>query len=178
MKKLLVAIAAVLVTASSFAQLAPGVQFNNRITGVVDAPVTRVGLAGSGGAGAGVTAELVRIDGANITVLTPVTVFRTTSDAAKFYVSPVDVPIVGGTAGQTITLAMRAYEGSSYPGPQGSTTFASGQSEPFTVTLKDPSLPGATLDNLRGFNITVVPEPSTIALGVLGAAALLLRRRK
>jgi hypothetical protein len=54
MKKLLVAIAAVLISASAYAQLTPAVQFNNRITGVVDAPISRPG--GTLGAGAGYTA--------------------------------------------------------------------------------------------------------------------------
>jgi hypothetical protein len=31
---------------------------------------------------------------------------------------------------------------------------------------------------IQGFTLTPIPEPSTIALGLLGAAALLLRRRK
>jgi hypothetical protein len=35
-----------------------------------------------------------------------------------------------------------------------------------------------TLANMRSFNIHPVPEPSIIALGVLGLGALLLRRRK
>lgn len=39
-----------------------------------------------------------------------------------------------------------------------------------------PSLESA-LTGLQAFSITAVPEPSTIALGLLGAAALLLRRR-
>lgn len=42
--------------------------------------------------------------------------------------------------------------------------------------------PGATdptLENLRSFNIAIVPEPSSIALGVLGLGTLMfLRRRK
>jgi hypothetical protein len=45
-----------------------------------------------------------------------------------------------------------------------------------------PSLPGATFGagagQISGFTLTPVPEPSTIALGLLGAAALLMRRRK
>jgi hypothetical protein len=47
-----------------------------------------------------------------------------------------------------------------------------------------PSLPGATFGagagQISGFTLTPVPvpEPSTLALGVLGAAALLMRRRK
>lgn len=180
MKKLLVAIAAVLVTASSFAQLVPGVQLNNRISGSVEAPVSwAAGTPKAGlGAGAGVSAELVMISGGNTTVLTPATVFRSTSAAAAFYITPVDVPIPGGVAGQQVTLQLRAYEGASYAAAQGSTTLAFGQSLPITVTLKDPSLPGAELAGLQGFTIAAVPEPSTIALGVLGVAALLLRRRK
>jgi hypothetical protein len=177
MKKLFVAIAAVLVSASAFAQLAPGVQFNNRITGIVDAPITR---PDGTGAGAGVTAELVMISGGNTTVLTPSTTFRTTSAAAAFYLTSVDVPIPGGTAGQQVQLAVRAYEtaAGSYANASGGTTHLFGQSAPITVTLNDPALPGATLAGLQGFQLQVVPEPSTIALGILGAAALLLRRRK
>jgi hypothetical protein len=33
-------------------------------------------------------------------------------------------------------------------------------------------------DGIRSFQLTIVPEPSLIALGVLGLGALLLRRRK
>jgi hypothetical protein len=45
-----------------------------------------------------------------------------------------------------------------------------------------PSLPGATFGTgagqVNGLTLTPVPEPSTLALGLLGAAALLIRRRK
>jgi hypothetical protein len=45
-----------------------------------------------------------------------------------------------------------------------------------------PSLPGATFGSgagqINGLMLTPVPEPSTQALGLLGAAALLMRRRK
>ena len=45
-----------------------------------------------------------------------------------------------------------------------------------------PSLPGATFGSgagqINGLMLTPVPEPSTLALGLLGAAALLMRRRK
>jgi len=45
-----------------------------------------------------------------------------------------------------------------------------------------PSIPGPTFGTgpgqIQAFTLTPVPEPSTIALGILGAAALLLRRRK
>ena len=45
-----------------------------------------------------------------------------------------------------------------------------------------PSIPGATFGSgagqISGFTLTPVPEPSTIVLGIIGVAALLLRRRK
>jgi hypothetical protein len=58
-----------------------------------------------------------------------------------------------------------------------------GLSETFTYTTSaDPlAIPGG-MENLKSFNLvgggTVIPEPTTIALGALGAAALLWRRRK
>jgi len=41
-----------------------------------------------------------------------------------------------------------------------------------------PAGPPASLTGLQPWVVNVVPEPSTIALGVLGGLALLLRRRK
>jgi hypothetical protein len=172
MKKLLVAIAAVLVSVSAFAQ--GSVQLNNRIVGVVDAPVSRPGGLG---AGAGVTAELVLIGpGGSQTVLTPSTGFRTTSAAGAFYVNPIDITVPGVQAGQNATFILRAYEGASF-----ATSSLRGESAPVTVSLGGTPpggapLPPAALAGLQGFQL--VPEPSTIALGILGAAALLLRRRK
>jgi len=37
---------------------------------------------------------------------------------------------------------------------------------------------GVFTPTLAAFGVTIVPEPSVIVLGVLGAAALALRRRK
>lgn len=55
-----------------------------------------------------------------------------------------------------------------------------GQSDPFTVTgLGDGSLTlPADMANFRSFNITAVPEPATFVLAGLGAAALLIFRRR
>jgi hypothetical protein len=65
-----------------------------------------------------------------------------------------------------------------------------GASAPFDNPLGGGTAPPPKLVNLQSFNLSggggqpvpqpgpVIPEPSTIALGVLGAAALLLRVRK
>ena len=57
---------------------------------------------------------------------------------------------------------------------------ASGQSD--ILVFSAPLGAGGTLppltDGIRSFQLTVVPEPSLIALGALGLGALLLRRRK
>jgi len=60
-----------------------------------------------------------------------------------------------------------------------------GSSSVFTYTVGAASDPSSqSIVNFRGFQLTaiplapVIPEPSTIALGALGAAALLWRRRK
>jgi hypothetical protein len=54
-----------------------------------------------------------------------------------------------------------------------------GKSDPFTVKTggdgQPPALPG-NMTNFKGFSL--IPEPSTIALGLLGAASLLFFRRK
>jgi len=50
-----------------------------------------------------------------------------------------------------------------------------------TMTLGGVAIPDLIIQGgLQGFNLTIVPEPSTIALGILGGlgAMVLLRRRK
>jgi hypothetical protein len=181
MKKVIIALASLMVAVAAYAQ--GTVNFNNRITGVVDA---RVMLPDGKGAGAGFTAELLggpaNTPAAQLKPLTPTTTFRATSDAAMGYVNGVTVEVPGVTPGGAATILMRAFNGSSFD----SSTIR-GQSPAFQVTgLGGTPAGGAPLPpaNLSGLGIgttiplTVIPEPTTIALGVLGVAALLLRRRK
>jgi len=111
--------------------------------------------------------------------------FRT--GAAAGFVAVSTVTVAGSAPGSSVWIQMRAWEGaagSSYDtaysgnkavgisnniqvGPLGGPDPAGGT--PFTA----PNLTGLT-----GFFIVPVPEPSTIALGLLGAAGLLIRRRK
>ena len=183
MKKLFVTLAAVLVSVSTFAQ--GTVNFNNRVTGQVDAPVFRPD--GVTGAGPTVTAQLFLVTGsAGSYTYTPVgqtTTFRAPTTANPLlaaYVNPLaSMEIAGAAPGSQVGLVLRAWEGVSYDA-----SVIKGESNngnPFTVTLGGdiPGAPTAVPANLIGLTgFTLVPEPSTIALGILGAAALLYRRRK
>jgi hypothetical protein len=54
-----------------------------------------------------------------------------------------------------------------------------GYSAPANVSLiAAPSPPAVLPDALGSFNVTAVPEPSTIALGVIGASTFLMRLRR
>jgi len=53
-----------------------------------------------------------------------------------------------------------------------------GSSDPFGFTMGTATPPGAKDTLMLNFKAFVVPEPSTIALGVLGLGALLLFRRR
>lgn len=177
MKKLLVALAAVLVTAASYAQ--GTLNFNTRFTAAgVNAPVELSTPVGQGPGPAYSAALYLQGAGGALTLIpSSVTTFRdgsTTAALAK-YINPVEVTIPGVAAGP-VTLVMRGWLTS-----QGTyeTAQIRGSSEPFVVTTlgAPPGTPGDLPASFTGFIITV-PEPSTIALGVIGAAALLLRRRK
>jgi len=175
MKKVIIAIASLMVAVASYAQ--GTLVFNNRIPGVVDARVT----FGGAGVGAGFTAELLGGPvGGTLQPLTPTATFRTSPAAALGYINaPASAVVVPGVpAGGTAQIVMRAFNGATYE-----SSSIRGQSTPITVGPLGGTPPGGApltppnLVNLQAFEL--VPEPSTIALGVLGlAGALLLRRRK
>ncbi|MCX6871495.1 MAG: PEP-CTERM sorting domain-containing protein, partial [Verrucomicrobia bacterium] len=94
--------------------------------------------------------------------------------------------LTGFAGGSTVTLQVRVWDSSvaGVGAAQALTkTAGTGLSETFTYAIPaDPlAIPGG-MGGLKSFNLaaggSVVPEPTTIALGALGAAALLLRRRK
>jgi len=174
MKRTLAAIAALMISATGYSQ--GTFIFNNRDTGDgIDAKV--VDTTGAG-VSAGFTAQVFLVNGTSVTPLLPSTTFRT--GAAAGYVNaptdPITVPGVAG--GSTATLRMVAFNGSAYNDPSST---VQGASKDFTITLggggSPPSTP-APMVGLTGFTVVGVPEPATIALGVLGLGALLIRRKK
>lgn len=177
MKKLLIALAAVLVTAASYAQ--GTINFNTRFsTAGVNAPVELSDPAGTGPGPAYSAALYLQGAGGELTLIpSSVTTFRdgTSNPAFAKYINAVEANVPGVTAGP-ITVRMRAWKTSE--GTYETATIR-GESTPFVISTlgTPPGTPGDLPSSFTGFIITV-PEPSTIALGVLGAAALLLRRRK
>ncbi|MBI4659206.1 MAG: PEP-CTERM sorting domain-containing protein [Verrucomicrobia bacterium] len=174
MKKVIIALAALFVMANAYGQ--GTVQLNNRIPGQVDAKVLMPG-GGVGVSDAAFKAQLYAAGGADqplsaLKAVPTTTAFRTGNAAG--YIVPVDVTVPGIAAGAKATVVLRVYNGAAF---EGSTIF--GTSNPINIDLGGagtPPGPGSVLAGLQGF--TLVPEPSTIALGILGAAALILRRRK
>lgn len=115
------------------------------------------------------------------------TVFRTGTRAGYFSNTAFERTIQGVAAGAAATLQVYAWE-AKYPDL--ATAMANGgkfgKSIVFTVPKTggqgpDPNVPPALPEPILGFksfSLQIIPEPSTIALGFLGAAALMFRRRK
>lgn len=100
--------------------------------------------------------------------------FRTGNNAGYIITSAVTTTFAGGTA---VTVQMRAWEasgGASYEAAVAAGKLY-GTSNPVNLTVATaPSLP-PDMVGLQSFSL--IPEPSTFALGLLGAAAFFLRRR-
>jgi MYXO-CTERM domain-containing protein len=226
MKKVLIALVAVVCTVSAYGQ---GIVFNNNVSGQVIAPifgpnpgdptlaingqtsfaVTNLGAPnpfpqgtteylGAPLTGRGYYAQLwgaldTGAPGHDGEILHPlmsgagtnlILVFRTIN---RFYgavqtVTPTAV-VAGAVVNDYVVLQMRVWEN------RGETlrswdavindadlTILRGESNPFRVQLVTGT---RNLNGLESFNIHQIPEPSVIAMGVLGLGALvLLRRRK
>jgi len=171
MKKTLVAIAALLITAAAYGQ--GSVNFANRVVGVVDQPV----LQGAGGNPAlgigeinGIKAQLLLVNGTSTTPVGTAIAFRGTTGLLARYFDGGSIDIPGTAAGGTATLKVRItgaqVVGGQFDGPS------------FTQALGGGQLPAENMATFTGFSVPLVPEPTTIALGVLGAAALVAARRR
>lgn len=177
MKKVILVLGCVLAAAATYAQ--GTVNFTTRAIPDVDVKVFEADgttpLAGTGftaqlygGAAGAAESELVP--------LTPTTTFRTGNGAG--YVTPAgSVAVPGVPEGGTATLQLRVWDnaGGTITSFDAANTY--GMSPLFTVsTLGGVLTTPPNLIGLQSFNL--VPEPSTILLGVLGAAALLVARRR
>lgn len=107
-------------------------------------------------------------------------VFPVSADAGYFDLGVGVVP--GAVAGATVNFELRAWKGADYASAseKGSVSWsqATGSWNDVAVPPAAPTGPALAIPASVLVTTTVIPEPSTIALGLLGAAALLIRRRK
>jgi hypothetical protein len=158
-------------------------------TGYTGVPIGG-GTTGSGAAGYGngnnYSIALYYGVGANATTLSQLPGAIATFDTGGYAGSwdsagGVLVSVPGIASGSTGTFQLNAW----YNGG-GTLTWAqaqaagdpSGSSIAANITLAGPPNVPSTLNPITSFSLTSVPEPSTIALGVIGASAFLMRLRR
>jgi len=180
MRKLAVALC---LTATALTALGQGtINFATR-WGASDPPVNaQVTLGGTAVAGADYLAQLYVDNAGSLTAVGDPVAFSEGARAGYVSGGEVSVPFVA--PGANATIVMRAWataSGADYEEAAANPAGILGESGSITIALGGvgtPPGPAADLIGLQGFELQVVPEPSTIALGLLGLAALALRRRK
>lgn len=140
--------------------------------------------------GAGYSAQLLAANGAgaleSALVAAPVvTTFRTGTAAGQ--VATATATLTGvpeNSPAATVMMVAWDNKGGLYPTWTEARVaweaglIAAGKSGPFTVEAIGGTQPAPYLLNLKSFNIYLIPEPSTFALAGLGAAALMIFRRR
>ena len=181
MKKLLLLAAFSLLAIGAYAQ--GNVNFANVGVGV-NAPVTN-GLTGAKATGseAGVQLYWGPAGTADASLLTTnglvggrVSSFLTGAQAGYFTGGSV---IINGAAGGTVvTLQVRGWLAGSGTSWETAAPTARGASQLIQFTLGTPPATAPNITTLQSFTIGVIPEPSSIALGLLGLGAVALFRRR
>jgi len=173
MKKVVIAIAALLISASAYAQGI--INFRTHI-GSATPPIDFKILNSDGSVAVGAFAQLVVVGAGN--ALTPMTEAPGVVNTSG-YVTAGDASFAGTQGGQTVNMIIRAWQGAA--GSTYDSATIKGASNPFSVTFGATTVPPSPSDNLANLgtgNITLTPEPTTLALGALGLGALALYRRK
>ena len=186
MKKFALIAVCALACASSFAQ--GTINFNN-LTGVSQPVFESDGATKL--AGAAYTAELYAgLLGANTDAQMTAVATSPFKSGGFFLGGSQAVPgyAFGSTAVSFQVRVWRTSDGASYAAAAGTPGAHVGESTIFNLgagsALGGGGAPPATPGNLLGFTsfnlsvVPVVPEPATLALGALGVAALLIRRKK
>jgi len=191
MKKLIVVACAALVSFSAFGQgsisfqnVGPGLSTQGQIRDVLGALI---------GAGSVYTAELLAgTSAANVSSFTPMITTTSWAGNGWFGVGGAEKVLAGFAAGSTPFFVVRVWDNAggtiaSYAAAQAAGKAFGASAAPWqlpasTGGLGNPNgVPtptvGPALIGMTGFQL-VVPEPSTLALLAVGAAALLFRRRK
>jgi len=176
MKKVLVAAALVLASLSAHA-LDGQLILSNRGTGLdkpvkfLDGPKAGQNVDGS------YSLQLFQVNGGSETAVGSAVAFRTGNGIGYFPNTTFTIPNFGAESGSA-TFRVKGFDtGMTYDTARLTGTYI-GVSPDFTATVNVAPTPPVATSNFPTFGLTQVPEPSTIALAVLGGAALLFRRRK
>jgi hypothetical protein len=182
MKHIVIALAALSIAASAFAQ--GTVNFATRSGTTVNAPVTYAG--GGNVLGTGTDAVWGQLyaaaPGGTLAAVGAPVPFR--SDAGAGFITAGGTVEIPGTSpngsGEVKLVAWYASQGATYAEAMGKGLGGFGESAVLTVNgLGGGTTPPALLAGLSGFSVSaIVPEPSIAALGLLGAGLLLIRRKK
>jgi len=206
MKKALIAVAAIVASASAFAQ-GTITFYNNNIIDPTTGAQYRAGIfqdnapnvfgdpKGDSTIGAGPTISIGLFLPGSTTPLsytdgTPAVTTGRTASVPEVFARNGDVVVSGTPPNSTATLVVKAWStaAGSYEAAladkgarwqYGTETFTSKLLGGVNPNPPPPSFFTPDMAPFKGFEMeTNVPEPTTIALGVLGVGALLLRRRK
>jgi MYXO-CTERM domain-containing protein len=201
MKKALLAIAAVVASASALAADGTIIMKNQGVltpTGSTyiiplyqDATIAGNATTGAGLLPGGVTVGLFNASDLNTPLATAT--LGTTAQLSPFIANPIQqtVTVTGHDPGTTAPLVIRAWTTSSGSfanakvsagGEWGEWAFTSvplgGTPPGGGLPVATPTFTGWGNVNGSGFNLIAAPEPTTIAFGVLGLGALVLARRR
>jgi len=180
MKKLVITLALVGACVSAFAQ--GTVNFANVGVGV-NAPVYLGSLAGAKLAGTAYLAQLFAGPaGSTEAALLPVGAtanFLTGAQSGYFTGGARTIDgVAGGTAAVLQVRAWDAASGATWAAASANPAAFLGRSGLLNITLAVPPATPPNLAGLQSFFIAQVPEPTTMALAGMGAAALLIFRRR
>jgi len=188
MKKLILSTAmAMVVAAGAYAQGL--IAIDNNVNSSLNQAATSGGLFWKDGALLNADANLTLLAGADVGSLAPLKTFLLSNGSATG--SSAAGPgtwtdLTGGTyavpgvaAGAAGTFEVQIWLGdfSSYAAAAAGGAYV-GMSTPFTQTLGGGSVLPSDLTAMPAVTLAPIPEPSTIALAGLGAAALLIFRRR
>jgi len=176
MKKVIATFAACVVSVAAFGQGA--VIFNTHVTSGSDLVDARVITAAGTPAGLGYVGQLFIVGaGDSLTPMTPVAAFKTSATGIGYInAGSASAPVSPAfDDGKIVTIRFRAWKGDVNSSYASATEFGQSADLPnvkLGVSLNQPP----NLVGLQGF--TLVPEPTTLALGAIGFGALMIRRRK
>jgi hypothetical protein len=158
--------------------------FNNRVTiDGINAPVDFGGTALTGPDYAG-QLYVLNPSSSSYEAVGDITAFQSNPVLAGYINGgEVAVPfIAAGSPAQVVLRAWATASGASWDEASTNPTGIFGESGVVDIAALGgggaPPGPAANLIGLESFSLVQVPEPSTVALGLLGLAALALRRRK